>query len=354
MKATFFQQLNEGKPLTFASRKLMKVSCLGDSITAGSFNVPHASSIWYPTHANHLLAQNPGITVTTGENLFVAEEAFLSSGASYSGNQFSLTSGPDNPRTYITIGKKESIPADDDLYLLKGELDSSLCAGAQLALVVFGLDENDEIVEASWQYAGGYDVDSHGYVEVNYVFSPRFIASLDSRVNRVGVGAVLEGDGQLKTGKVRNVRLYKLSAGIALHNQGVSYTTIAQGLSTIEKVLKWQPEVCIIAYGTNDIRNGVSLEDYFADLKKTVEILREHEIFSIISTLPPLGSDQINYDKVQDWNSAIIAKAQEWQCGLWDRWQAFDNGDLKFIEDGRHPTREGYLRLGEDVLRFFI
>lgn len=354
MTAISFQQSNKGKPLTISDQKLLKVSCLGDSITAGSFNVPHASSIWYPTHANHLLAQNPKTTRISGENLFAAEKAFLGPGASCLREEFTLMSGLVNPKPYIAMSPKESLTVDDNLYLIEGELDSSSCAGSHLAMAVFGIDRNDEIIEESWQFAGGYDVESRGFIKVSYVFSPRFIASLDSRVTRVGVGAVLAGDGETKTGGVRNIRLYKLDAGIAVHNQGVSYTTIAEGLATIDKVIKWKPDICIIAYGTNDIRNGVSLEDYYADLKRTVEILRDQGIFSIISTLPPLGDDQVNYDKVPDWNSFITAKAQDLRCGLWDRWQAFDNGDIRFIEDGRHPTRQGYLRLGEDVLRFFI
>lgn len=354
MQTSFFQQLNEGKPLTSSGKKLLKVSCLGDSITAGSFNVPDASSIWYPTHANHLLAQNPRATILTDPNLFNADEANLGPGASFLNGEFLLTAGPDNSQSFIKIGANGSLLVDDRLYLLKGELDTGLCIGGKLALVVFGMDDDGKIVEESMQYAGGYDIDTQGYVVVNYVFSPRFIASLDARVSRIGAGAVLAIDGQSGTGKVRNLQLYELSVGNAIHNQGVSYTTIAEGLATIDKVLKWQPDICIIAYGTNDIRNGVSREDYSADLEQAVEILREHGIFSIISTLPPLGDDQINYDQVPAWNNFIAAKAQELQVGLWDRWQAFDNGDIKFIEDGRHPTREGYLRLGEDVLRFFI
>jgi lysophospholipase L1-like esterase len=197
-------------------------------------------------------------------------------------------------------------------------------------------------------------VDRLGYAKVSYTFSPRFIASLDPTIVKVGIGGLLESEGQISIGRLRNIQLSALSSGIAIHNQGVSYTSVAEGLATIGKVIRWQPVVCIVAYGTNDIRNGVSREDYYADLLQLVNILREHKIFPIIATLPPLGDDQVNCDKVPAWNEYITVKAHELNIGLWDRWQAFDNGNLSFIEDGRHPTRDGYLRLGENVVRFFI
>lgn len=259
-----------------------------------------------------------------------------------------------NPCSIVAMGHKGLLTVDEGLYMLQAEVYATLSIGAHLALGVYGVDHDDQIVEDSWQFAGSYEVDSPGYVKVSYVFSSRFIASLDPTIVKVGIGGLLESEGQISTGRLRNIQLYALRGGIAMHNQGVSYTTVAEGLATIGKVIKWQPDVCIVAYGTNDIRNGIPWEAYYADLLQVVNILREHKIFPIIATLPPLGDDQINFDKVPAWNELITAKAHELEIGLWDRWQAFDNGDLSFIEDGRHPTCPGYLRLGEDVLQFFI
>lgn len=353
MHASFFPQLfnvTQAMP----AKNHIKVSCLGDSITAGSFNYPHSSSIWYPTHANHLLAKNLTVTRTCGNNLFLADQAILSAGSSSSGAEFTLAANTVNPCSSVVMSRNGLLPVDEGLYLLQGELKGTLSIGAHLALGVYGVDHDDQIVADSWQFAGSYEVDSPGYAKVRYVFSPRFIASLNPTIVKVGIGGVLESEGQISTGQLRDLQLYALSAGIAIHNQGVSYTTVAEGLATINKVIKWQPDLCIVAYGTNDIRNGVSWEDYYADLLQVVNILKEHKIFPIIATLPPLGDDQVNFDKVPAWNESIIAKAHELQIGLWDRWQAFDDGDLSFIEDGRHPTRKGYLRLGEDVVRFFV
>jgi hypothetical protein len=346
------QQPDVKKP--FNKKDLLKVSCLGDSITAGNFNFPNASSIWYPTHANHLLAGNNNITKTIGSNLFIAEKALLQGDISLSAGEFNLISSIDNPQSRIMMGSKELLPVDERLYLLKGEINTTLSEGAHFALVVYGVNGSGQILENTYHFAGGYDTDSHGYIKVSYVFSPIFIASLDPSVDKVGIGVILESPGQVSNGKVRHLQLYALTAGIAMHNQGVSYTTVAEGLETIEKVLKWKPDVCIIAYGTNDIRNGITLAAYYADLRRIVDILRENQIFPIIATLPPLGDDQVNYDKVPEWNRFITSSAHELGIGLWDRWQAFDNGDIAFIEDGRHPTCQGYLRLGEDVVKFFI
>lgn len=339
-------------PAALLNKPRLTVSCLGDSITAGSFNVPGASSIWYPTRANQLLAQNPARTSWSAEQLFNLGEAKLEAGCSRSGEVFTLESNNKHPQ--VGVYGQTVLPVDDRLYLISAELNSSSSVGAQLAIIVFGVNSNNQVVTDSLQFAGGYDMDSAGYSQVSYVFSPRFIASLDPAIVGIGVGVILAGDGSMKAGKVRNLRLHEIERGIALHNQGVSYTTVAEGLATIDKVIKWRPDVCIVAYGTNDIRNGVSLADYCNDLKGVVDILQTNNIFPVIATLPPLGNDQINFDQVPVWNEFIHQQAKVWEIGLWDRWQAFDNGSLSFIEDGRHPTRAGYQRLGENIASFFV
>jgi lysophospholipase L1-like esterase len=353
MDALFSSQKTNQK-IPFHSKSLLRVSCLGDSITAGNFNFPHASSVWYPTHANHLLAENPKVTKTSGNNLFIPENALLQGDASLAAGKFTLVSNFANLSSGIFMNPKELLPVDERLYLLTAELDGILSPGGHFALMVYGTDSKGQIIDNSLQWAGGFDTDSHGYVKVSYVFSPSFIASLDPAVIKVGIGVMLRSNGQMSTGQVHNMQLYELAKGIAVHNQGVSYTTVAEGLKTIDKVIKWNPVICIIAYGTNDIRNGITLEEYWADLRCIVDILEENQFFPVIATLPPLGDDQVNYDKVPEWNEFITSSAHELGIGLWDRWQAFDNGDVAFIEDGRHPTKQGYLRLGEDVLRFFI
>ncbi|NLP23993.1 MAG: hypothetical protein GX382_05640 [Syntrophomonadaceae bacterium] len=346
--AAHLSKVNQPVP----SKKLITVSCLGDSITAGSFNYPHSSSIWYPTYANHLLARDSTVTRTCGDNRFISDQAALSPGSSLSRSEFTLAASSATPYSKVEMSHRGLLPVDEGLYLLQGELIGNLSIGAHLAVGVYGVDHDDQIVEDSWQFAGSYEVDRLGYAKVSYTFSPRFIASLDPTIVKVGIGGLLESEGQISMGQLRNIQLSALSSGIAIHNQGVSYTSVAEGLATIGKVIRWQPDVCIVAYGTNDIRNGVSWEDYCTDLVQLVNTLREHRIFPIIATLPPLGKDQVNYDQVPAWNELITAKANELGIGLWDRWQAFYKGDLSFIEDGRHPTRKGYLRLGEDLVRF--
>lgn len=340
-------------PTSLLHRQLLNVSCLGDSITAGSFNVPHASSIWYPTRANQLIADDPVCTSVKPPELIDPHQGRLMPGCSYDNHTFILKSGPEQTKTGFDFFNSLDHSSKNSLYLLKGEINTSASTGASLALIVFGCNDKHEVLEETIQHIGGYDNDSEGYVSVSFVFSPRYILSLHPDAVEVGIGARLNADRSLQTALVTGLSLKEAERGIAFHNQGVSYTTIAEGLASLEKVLKWDPDICIIAYGTNDIRNGITLSTYLSDLKKVVDILESCSIFPIIATLPPLGEDQINFDQVTAWNQAITESAVAWRIGLWDRWKAFDNGDIAFIEDGRHPTRAGYLRLGDDAAAMF-
>lgn len=340
-------------PASLLARQLLNVSCLGDSITAGSFNVPHASSIWYPTRANQLIADDPVRTSFKPAELIDASQAQLLKGCCYENCTFILNSGPEQIETGFDLLNGLNHTCENNLYLLKGEVNTSASAGASLALVVFGCNDKREVIEETVQHIGGYDTATEGYVSLSYVFSPRYILSLHPDAVEVGIGARLSGDGSPQTALVTRLSLKEADRGIAFHNQGVSYTTIAEGLASLEKVIKWDPDICLIAYGTNDIRNGITLTGYLNDLKKVVDILESCSIFPIIATLPPLGEDQINFDQVITWNQTIRESAVNWRTGLWDRWKAFDNGDIAFIEDGRHPTRAGYLRLGDAAAAMF-
>jgi GDSL-like Lipase/Acylhydrolase family len=344
---------NLGSTISFdkVPKKLNKVSCLGDSNTSSSYLLPNSSYYWYPGRLNEYLAMNTVKTIITGSNLFNPATAVKSPGVTVSGTEFTLAADEINTNPRFAINTGLTAVAGKQ-YLITAEIDSTNSEGSQLALRYY-VQTSAGVTIGSEVNFGGFDESTGGYKKVYAVLSSDYLMS-PGNVGLLQFGGELIADGTVKTGKIKNFEIYELTNGIAVHNQGINGETASGGLSRISQVTTWNPDVCIIGYGTNDIRTGVTLSDFKNTLKQIVSTLRNKNCYPILATLPPLGDSEINNDLVPTWNDAIREMSNQLGISVWDRYWTLENGDLSYITDGRHPTKEGFELLGYNASRFLL
>lgn len=328
-------------------QNILQVSAYGDSITKGSVNVT-ASRIWTPEAAASIIALDAARTTTAGANIFDSANCAESAGASEAGGVHTLVrDGADaNPRF---LGLDPGTVAAGRLFRVVAEIDSTNSAGSHLCLRWAGYDPAIVITDRNF---GGDNVSTAGYLELAGVISCDYALVLAPTVSDINIGGEIIGAVN-GTGLIRNITFHQLSTGVAVVNQGTDGWDAGDGVANIANVTGWTPDVCVVAYGTNDIRAvgdvDANMVTYLSNLDSIIDALAAANIHPVLATLPPLASDQNNYTKVTQWNAAIRGKAITRNVGYWDRWTALNHGDLTYIDDGRHPTRAGYLLLASDL-----
>lgn len=328
---------------------LKKVSCFGDSIMAGSYNEPVASGVWTPEAANNILAQNETETTISGNTLFTAATAVVSSGVSLSGTEFTLTAsaGDTNPR-FVSSNDELYVIDADKFYLNTCYLNNENCVGKHLAgRCAPATSDNQALTDLNY---GGDSVSTAGYVKKSFIASGSFILNTIATSNKVRTGGEIAGSETSGTGLIKDVAFYEVSKGMAIHNQGVSGEDSADGLARIATVTAWAPHIVFVAFGTNDIREEtIDLAGFLANLGAIGDAIVTANGYPVLCAMPPLGTDQTNYTLVPTWNDSIKTLALSNSWGFWNRWADLDNGNLDYIADGRHPTRAGYLKLASSL-----
>ncbi len=99
-----------------------------------------------------------------------------------------------------------------------------------------------------------------------------------------------------------------------------------------------KPSVALIMIGTNDAYAGTLLSDYEAQLRLIIQTSLDRGIIPVLSTIPPIHRNWIG-NRVEIYNSLIVALAREYDIPLWDYWSALQglpNDGLS--SDGVHPS----------------
>jgi lysophospholipase L1-like esterase len=354
--ADLFWQYNKA----LKSQDLLKVSAFGDSITAGDFNYANQPNIWFPNKANDILATSAR-TVTTGADLFQhavdVSKITPSTQVVQNGNQFTLTVDGVQPNPRFTMNMENGILANTaagELYLVSSDFDTTnLPSPHQLTLRVMP-------VSAAWGLLADtnpvyYTTNTGGYLRSSMVLSTDRLLQSYSTMAHLALGGEINADSNHQhVGVLRNLSFYKLSRGVSIINQGVSGDDAAAGLARIATVTGWTPNVCVVAFGTNDIRAAgdvnANLATYKTNLTSIVNALKAANCYPVLANIPVLAADQANYTYVPTWNGEIKALAASLQVGYWDRYSLLALAD---IEDGRHPTAAGYLKLAQGLAGHF-
>jgi lysophospholipase L1-like esterase len=333
--------VNSRSPVDLLTKSLVKVSCFGDSITNGYGITP--TRYQFVNKLNELLGRDSAFTTTTGSNLFVAASASVSSGAVLSGTEFTLTAsaGDTLPRFAMVV---DTTPTGK-FYLMTAKINTTGIAGKQATLRYAAGTSSPNIIPTAEFLVPGLteDTGSGVYKTVYFVISGDYILSLDATAAQLYAGGEITPlSAAASTAKIKDVTVHELTAGIAVHNQGVDGNDAAAGIARIATVTAWSPDLCLVAFGTNDIRAGTTLATFLTNLTQICITLTEAGVYPVLATLPPLDTDQTNYSLVPLWNEAIRSLAEQLHVGLWDRYLALRNGNIAYISDGQHPTQNGY------------
>jgi len=327
---------------------LLQISCFGDSITVG-YGCEKASRVWPPECAARAIGLNTSRTVTTGSNIWNISYVSSSGGVTYDyGNKiYTLTASESdqNPR-YAVDNFAGLLPyGAGKLYIARAEMNTNNSSGKHLALRWFGRDSSNVTVFTD-RNAGGDNL-HQDYFPTAYVISMDYAKSLAATLAGISIGGEIVGNETSGVGLIRSMEMYELTRGVAVINQGLSGDDAGEGLARVAQVTAWAPDVVVIAFGTNDIRAVPNdLETYLDNLTGICTAVQAVGSYPVLATIPPLASAQPNYTDVPTWNAAILALSASLDVGYWDRYSLLTLDD---IADGRHPTRAGYLKLGQDL-----
>ena len=169
-------------------------------------------------------------------------------------------------------------------------------------------------------------------------------------------------------------RLISESQGtpVTLHNRGISANAISPrspGYATSAKpsaleryhtdVIVYQPDLFILAYGLNDMRAGMALEDFRQDMAQIITDVTEacHPVTVLTSVYYMTAYDLYPpYDKgsiaiTEGYNQVIRELAEEHNCLFADIWAAEGQADWVVHPDTVHANDLGHLLIAHRVFQ---
>lgn len=229
-------------------------------------------------------------------------------------------------------------------YVLRADITKTIFREEDVFETRLWLNNNNSFLVDMFK---GVEINKDGRCFVDFYFNMKDLLKKYPTANKLCYGARLSSKNGDSSIIINSLEIIETTNYIGVYNDGVSGDTTVNGLARLQTVLDKKPNICFVAFGTNDIRNGISLEEYLNNIKSIITSLKSINCEPIIATLPPLGTNQTNHDKVESWNNEIKYFAVKNGCRVWDRYWHFEDGDLKYIVDDRHPGTIGYRVLGE-------
>jgi acyl-CoA thioesterase-1 len=142
--------------------------------------------------------------------------------------------------------------------------------------------------------------------------------------------------------------------GIQVKNEGVSGNTAADGLRRLQKdVLAHQPDLVLISFGLNDMKNGVSAAHFKEELTEIILEVSSSGALPVLLTTTRLqqGASVLARLNPAPYNDAMRNLADERGLFLIDVNDEFKGlNTAKYLMDAAHPNPEGYRRLA-DIIR---
>ena len=136
-------------------------------------------------------------------------------------------------------------------------------------------------------------------------------------------------------------------------NAGRSGDTAGQGLSRLEDdVLTHDPDLVLVSFGLNDMKNGIPVEQFGEDLGKVVDRISAHGATVVLLTTTRLqkGASMVARFNPGPFNDTIRAIAEG--NGIWLIDVNKEAGGLntsKYLLDAAHPNTEGYRKLARII-----
>jgi acyl-CoA thioesterase-1 len=142
--------------------------------------------------------------------------------------------------------------------------------------------------------------------------------------------------------------------GVTIINAGVSGDTAADGLGRLEKdVLGHSPQMVIVAFGLNDMKNNHSPEQFRQNLGGVISGIRVSgaEIVLLTTTRLQRGATMVAKLTPEPFNGVIHQIARDQGLILIDVYEEFHgyNSNI-YLMDVAHPNGEGY-RVIANIIR---
>ena len=142
--------------------------------------------------------------------------------------------------------------------------------------------------------------------------------------------------------------------GIRVLNAGVSGNTAGDGFRRLQRdVLDHQPDLVLIAFGLNDMKNGVTLIRFEEDLSSIVREVSGSGAQPVLLTTTRLqrGASMLARVNPAPYNDAIKMLAEARGIPLIDVNDKFKGLNTpEYLIDAAHPNGEGYRALA-DIIR---
>jgi acyl-CoA thioesterase-1 len=143
-------------------------------------------------------------------------------------------------------------------------------------------------------------------------------------------------------------------SGVRVLNAGVSGNTAGDGLKRIRKdVLDNDPDLVLIAFGLNDMKNGVSVSQFQEDLTAILLELSAIGAQPVLLTTTRLqqGASMLARLNPGPFNDSIRTLAEDRNVPLIDVNDEFKGlNTSEYLIDAAHPNKEGYRALA-DIIR---
>jgi len=143
-------------------------------------------------------------------------------------------------------------------------------------------------------------------------------------------------------------------SGVRVLNAGVSGNTAGDGLRRLQPdVLAHQPDLVLIAFGLNDMKNGVPLSRFEEDLSNIVGQVSGSAAQPVLLTTTRLqrGASMLARVNPAPFNDSIRTLAEERSIPLVDVNDQFKGlNTSEYLIDAAHPNREGYRAIA-DIIR---
>ncbi len=141
---------------------------------------------------------------------------------------------------------------------------------------------------------------------------------------------------------------------VSVLNAGISGNTAGDGIARLRRdVLAHQPDLVLIAFGLNDMKNGVSLSRFEKDLSEIVGEIVVSGARPVLLTTTRLqrGASMLARVNPAPFNKSIRTLAVEKDIPLIDVNDEFKGLNTpEYLIDAAHPNAEGY-RVIADIIR---
>lgn len=171
--------------------------------------------------------------------------------------------------------------------------------------------------------------------------------------------SIVEGYGQPRGWpEMLQEELARRFPGTRIINAGVSGDNASDGLERMERdVLRHRPELVLVSFGLNDMKNAVPIQKFVESLSALVEGISTSgaQVVLLTTTRLQRGTQVLARANPEPYNDAIRELAAKKGTVLLDVWERFDGlNTSRYLMDAAHPNADGYRELARIVLEGLV